>query len=92
MIYTGKKAKTYKLATSYDSDEKQHGALAYITNALTVGKHKVKLVAYGNYKGTKTSKITLLKSAKKNPQLYAYTKKGKMLVYVKYKGKWIRAQ
>ena len=92
MIYTGKKAKTYRLATSYDKDEKQHGALAYITNALTVGKHKVKLVAYGNYKGTKTSKITLLKSAKKNPQLYAYTKKGKMLVYVKYKGKWIRAQ
>lgn len=91
LIYTGKKHKTYKLATCYDKDEKQHGALTYLTNAFSVGKHKIKLIAYGKYKGTKTSKITILKSAKRNVPVYAYSKNGKVVVYVKYKGKWIKA-
>ena len=91
LIYTGKKHKTYKLATCYDKDEKQHGALIYLTNAFSVGKHKIKLIAYGKYKGTKTSKITILKSAKRNVPVYAYSKNGKVVVYVKYKGKWIKA-
>ena len=91
LVYTGKKYKTYKVATSYLKDAKQNGAIMYLTNALSVGKHKVKLVAYGNYKGTKTSRIILLKSAKKYVPTYAYSKKGKMVVYVKYKGQWFRA-
>ena len=91
LIYTGKKYKTYKLSTCYDKDEKQHGALTYLTNAFSVGKHKIKLIAYGKYKGTKTSKITILKSAKRNVPVYAYSKNGKVVVYVKYKGKWIKA-
>ena len=48
-------------------------------------------VVYGNYKGTKTSKITILKSAKKYDQMYGYISKGKMSVYVKVKGKWYKA-
>lgn len=91
LVYTGKKYKTYKLSTSYIKDEKQHGGIMYLANMFSVGKHKVKIVAYGNYKGTKYSKITIRKSAKKNPPIYAYTKKGKLVVYVKYNGKWIKA-
>lgn len=90
MVYSGKKYKTYKLVTSYVKDVKKKGAIMYLTNAFSVGKHKVKIVAYGKYKGTKTSKITILKSAKKNPQVYGITKKGKLIVYVKYKGRWIK--
>ena len=91
LVYTGKKYKTYKLVSGYYKDEKQHGVIAYVSNALSVGTHKVKLVVYGNYKGTKTSKITILKSAKKYDQMYGYITKGKMHVYVKVKGKWYKA-
>ena len=90
LVYSGKKYKTYKLASSYVKDIKKKGAIMYLTNALSVGKHKVKIVAYGKYKGTKTSKITIRKSAKRNPPVYGYTKNGKLLVYVKYNGRWIR--
>lgn len=89
-LYTGKKYKTYKVTSSYLKDTKKNGGIMFLTNALSVGKHKVKIVAYGKYKGTKTSKITILKSAKKNLPVYGYSKKGKLIVYVKYKGKWIR--
>ena len=89
-LYTGKKYKTYKVTSSYLKDTKKNGGIMFLTNALSVGKHKVKIVAYGKYKGTKTSKLTILKSAKKNPPVYGYSKKGKLIVYVKYKGKWIR--
>ena len=89
-LYTGKKYKTYKVTTSYLKDAKKNGGIMFLTNALSVGKHKVKIVAYGKYKGTKTSKLTILKSAKKNPPVYGYSKKGKLIVYVKYKGRWIK--
>lgn len=91
LIYTGKKYKTYKLVSGYYKDDKKHGVVAYVSNSLSVGTHKVKLVVYGNYKGTKTSKITILKSAKKYDQMYGYISKGKMTVYVKVKGKWYKA-
>ena len=65
LIYTGKKYKTVTLKTKKVG--KYKGVAGYGTNKLTVGKHKVKIVpAAIKYKGSKTTSMKILKSAKQS--------------------------
>lgn len=67
LIYTGKKYKTLNLKTKKIKEGK--GLVAYATNELSVGKHKVKItVADLKYKGSKTTCFKISKSAKKYPK------------------------
>lgn len=80
-IYTGKKYKTVKLVTGYDSDEKKNGVAGILTNKYSVGTHKVKITpTSGNYKGSATAKIVITKVAKKNYyNFHIYFTKGKIV-------------
>lgn len=67
LVYTGKTYKTINLKT-----KKVHGVkgfAGYATNELSVGKHKVKIIpADIKYGGSKTTKMTIKKSARKYPK------------------------
>ncbi|WP_405270918.1 hypothetical protein [Methanobrevibacter sp.] len=78
-IYTGKKYKTVKLVTGYDSDDKKNGIAGILTNQYSVGTHKVKITPTNkNYKGSANAKLVITKSAKKNFYNYhLYFSKGK---------------
>ena len=90
LIYTGKKYKTMKLVSGINKATGEHGIIGYVTNQLSVGKHKVKFIATGNYKGTKVSKLVIAKSAKKTYPIRGKLTKGKYTAYAKIKGKWTR--
>ena len=66
LIYDGKKVKSVVLKTKKVGKNK--GYAGYSTNELSVGKHKVKIVPVDvKYDGSKTSSMTIKKSAKKYP-------------------------
>lgn len=79
-IYTGKKYKTVKLVTGYDSDYKKNGVAGILTNKYSAGTHKVKITpTSSNYKGSATAKLVITKNAKKNFYNYAiYFTNGKV--------------
>lgn len=85
-IYTGKKYKTVKLVTGYDSDVKKNGVAGIFTNKYSVGTHKVIIApTSSNYKGSATAKLVITKNSKKNYyNFYIYFTKGK-LVYKIFK-------
>ena len=66
LIYTGKKYDTHILKTKRikgKSGEVYNGAIGFITNQYSLGKHVVKLIPIGiKYKGSVTTKITIKKS------------------------------
>lgn len=80
-IKNGKKYKTVKLVTGYDSDDKKNGIAGIITNQYLVGTHKVTIKPTSkNYKGSATAKIVITKSAKKNYyNFHIYFTKGKIV-------------
>ena len=85
-IYTGKKYKTVKLVTGYDSDDKKNGIAGIFTNQYSAGTHKVKITPTSkNYKGSATAKLIITKSAKKNYyNFHIYFSKGKETFKVYY--------
>ena len=63
LIYTGKKYKTITLTTGYDNTN--NGVAGIITNAFSVGSHKVVIKPVSkNYAGTATSQLVITKNAK----------------------------
>lgn len=85
-IKNGKKYKTVKLVTGYDSDENKNGIAGILTNQYSVGTHKVIIKPTSkNYKGSATAKIVITKSAKKNYyNFHIYFTKGKIVSKVYY--------
>ncbi|WP_405294547.1 hypothetical protein [Methanobrevibacter sp.] len=66
LLYTGKNYVTINLKTKKVG--KYSGAVGYSTNKLSVGKHKVVIVpAEIKYSGSKSTSMTIKKSAKKYP-------------------------
>lgn len=80
-IYSGKKYKTVKLVTGYDSYDKKNGVAGILTNQYSVGTHKVKITpTSSNYKGSAKAKIVITKVAKKNfYNFHIYFTKGKFV-------------
>ena len=65
-VYTGKKAKTYKLKTKKD------GFAVLKTKGIKVGKHKVKITAKGNKNFKKASAKATIEVSKKIPTRVGY--------------------
>ena len=80
LVYTGKKYKEYDLVTgNYKSDGKvKKGFIGYGTNMLSVGKHKIVIKPYAyKFTGSKTTYLTIKKSAKKYKQSQVFVSNGK---------------
>ena len=80
LVYTGKKYKEYDLVTGdYKSDGKvRRGFIGYGTNMLSVGKHKIVIKPYAyKFTGSKTTYLTIKKSAKKYKQSQVFVSNGK---------------
>ena len=80
LVYTGKKYKEYDLVTgNYKSDGKvKKGFIGYGTNMLSVGKHKIVIKPYAyKFTGSKTTYMTIKKSAKKYKQSQVFVSNGK---------------
>jgi len=88
-IFSGKKYKKITLTTGYEKSVKYNGIVMYFTNVLSQGKHKVKIVVDGNYKGTAMRSLTIPKFDGDYYKAYGYSSKGKSHSFVRVGGKWI---
>ena len=79
-IYTGKKYKTVKLVSGSNKKiTKNKGFCAFMTNDLSVGRHKVVIkVSSKNYVASKTAKVRITKSIKKDGSFLALYTRGKL--------------